>query len=574
MQDHKIMKRKKTSGTDTEERILGAVIFALTFFIAVFPSLKAGINFHGDIAFHLGRIESLYRSLKAGVFPAKVHASLANSFGYGEGFFYPDALLYFPALLELAGLSLELSFKIFTVVFILLTWWNVFASVRRILRGRHVLVAVCGAGIYVLSFRFMHSVYDYGSIGTWMAMAFIPMAVSGLLMILFREDYRLRDMVWMSAGVCLVGLSHSTTAIVTIVFMLALFLCAIPQLRKKQIRSLCVCAVCAVLAITGYWLPALEQVCDQKFYLQTNPVFLLTDNILGPADLFSFSGVAELSMVLVTTIWLVLTLRMKTKEQKEDRRMRNVTGAVSLVYTVLIFFSPLWKTIGKYIQFLQSPTRLMATALTGLCFSFCLSAAALLDLDDRKWKRMAAAAVCGMLVLFAGQARSQIPPYANLVPADSIDYTGTIMGLGAGTEWLPDGGSQYMIEEPERAIDPEDGGAYGIKEKDGTYFDVYVRMDMAYYDMPYFYYKGYTAYLLDDNGTPVQELTVEKSPVHGYVRVLLPETGSEIGHVLVTYRKTKIQKAAYIFNGLFVIGLAVFLMKKKKSNGLRQPAQG
>ena len=565
---------EKAQHTNIKNKAVGAGIFILTIFIAVLPSLKPGIYFHGDIAFHLGRIESLYLSLKAGVFPAKVHASLANSFGYGEGFFYPDALLYFPALLELAGLSLELSFKIFSIVFILLTWWNMFVSVRRLLKGKHVLVAVCGAGIYVLSFRFMHSLYDYGSIGTYTAMAFIPMAVSGLLMILFHEDYQLRDMIRMSAGVCLVLLSHSTTAIVTIAFMLALFLCAIPQLQKRKIRSLCICAICSLLATTGYWLPALEQVRDQKFYLQTNPVFLLTDNILGLTDLSRFSGIAELCLVLVTVIWLILMLRIKTKEQQEEHRMRNVTSAVSLIFTFVIFFSPLWKMIGKYIQFLQSPTRLMATALTGLCFSFCLSAAALLDLDGRKWKRMAVAAVCGMLILFAGQALKQITTYGNLVPADSIDYTGTIMGLGAGTEWLPDGGSQYAIDEPECATDPDGGGAYGIKEKDGTYFDVYVRMDMAYYDMPYFYYKGYAAYLLDDNGTPVQELTVEKSPVHGYVRVILPENGNEIGHILVTYRKTEVQKISYIINGLAVIGIAMVLIHKKRASGLHRPARG
>ena len=243
--------------------------------------------------------------------------------------------------------------------------------------------------------------------------------------------------------------------------------------------------------------------------------------------------------------------------------MIKAVGLTSILFTVLIFFSPFWKAIGPYIQFVQSPTRLMSSTIVGICFTLCLSCARILDGNATKETRTMIPALAGLLILCMVQAIVQIPSYGGTVAADSIDYTGTIMGLGAGTEWLPDGGSQYAIEEPERAIDPDGGGAYGIKEKDGAYFDVYVRMEMAYYDMPYFYYKGYAAYLLDDEGSLIQELEVEKAPAerHGYVRVILPEGGNGIGHILVTYRKTKIQKLAYVINGVFVIAAGIILLK-------------
>lgn len=553
---------------------LQILISVLSIIIALLPTFRAGIYFHGDIAFHMGRIESLYLGLRNDIFPLKVHPSLANSFGYGEGFFYPDTILYFPALLQLAGVSLEGSFKIFSGGMILLAWYLMYVTLRRLLRRRHSFLWGFGASIYILSFRFLHSLYDYGSIGTYTAMVFIPMAIGGLLVVLFQE-YQLNDLVWMTAGVCLVLLSHSTSAIMTLVFMLVLFLLSIqtgPQ--KRKILHLMICAGSAVLATIGYWLPAVEQVCSQKFYLQTNPVLLLTDNILGPADILKFNGVADVCVVIVTFLVWILALQIfqvkpekewecRAVSQKQDQKMIKAVGLTSILFTVLIFFSPFWKAIGPYIQFVQSPTRLMSSTIVGICFTLCLSCARILDGNATKETRAMIPALAGLLILCMVQAIVQIPSYGETVAADSIDYTGTIMGLGAGTEWLPDGGSQYAIEEPERAIDPDGGGAYGIKEKDGAYFDVYVRMEMAYYDMPYFYYKGYAAYLLDDEGSLIQELEVEKAPAerHGYVRVILPEGGNGIGHILVTYRKTKIQKLAYVINGVFVIAAGIILLK-------------
>lgn len=570
--------RRKTDcrcGKRFNLEILQILIAILSISIALLPTFQKGIYFHGDIAFHMGRIESLYLGLRNGIFPLKVHPSLANSFGYGEGFFYPDAILYFPALLRLAGFSLEVSFKIFSGAMIVLAWFLMYITLRRLLRRMHSFLCVFGASIYILSFRFLHSLYDYGSIGTYTAMVFIPMAIGGLLVVLFQE-YQLRDLVWMTAGVCLVLLSHSTSAIMTLVFMLVLFLLSIPvSIQKRRIWHLMFCAGATLLATIGYWFPAVEQVCSQKFYLQTNPVFLLTDNILGPTDILKFSGVADVCVVIVTILLWILTLRtfrisIGTEQncRKQDQKMIKAVGLTSILFTVLIFFAPFWRAIGPYIQFVQSPTRLMSSTLVGICFTLCLSCAWILDGNAAKGTRTMFPVLAGLLVLGMVQAIAQIPSYGETVPADSIDYTGTIMGLGAGTEWLPDGGSQYAIEEPERAIDPDGGGAYGNKEKDGAYFNVYVRMEMAYYDMPYFYYKGYAAYLLDDAGEPVQELEVEKAPTerHGYVRVILPKGRNGIGHILVTYRKTKIQKLAYVINGVFVIAIVIgmVLLRRKQ----------
>lgn len=577
------------------------LVAAAALIIAVWPVFRSGVYVKGDLAFHLGRIESLYLGLKNGVFPLKVHFSLANEYGYGEGFFYPDALLYGPALLRLAGVSLECSYKAYVIAIILAAWCNMFLSLRRVLHRDSVLLAACGASVYILSFRFMHSIYEYGSVGTYTAMAFMPMAIGGLLRILYQE-YRRRDLVWMTAGTALTVLSHSTSAIMTIVFMALLFLLSLPLMDWKRFGHLVLCALGGVVATIGYWLPALEQVCDQSFYLNLHPILLLTDNILGLGDVLRFSGPAEIVacglLVLLLVLSLVLgngrkavlcrTTRVEreiprcgtVEEEGEDgsrtmeKRRLYIVGLVALLFCAAVYCAPLWELIGEKVQFVQSPTRLLGTACAGMSFSLCLAAEKFMERGRgaRYAGYVLMAAVTG---LFAVQAGVQMRAYTDTVQADSIDYAG-IVGLGAGTEWLPDGGSQYAIDETERAIDPEGEGAYGVKYGDGKYLDVYIRMDKEYYDMPYFYYKGYAAYLLDDAGNPVQELEVVKAPEerHAYVRVVLPEGGSGIGHVMVIYRKTLLQKLAYLVNAVFLGGCAaVFAVMRrrgrKRSTGLK-----
>lgn len=579
--------------------LLTVGIIVISIVLAVAPSLRGGVYVHGDLAFHLGRIESLYQGLQAGVFPVKVHSALANGFGYGEGFFYPDALLYFPALLRLLGLSLERSYKIYVVSVIMITWLIMYVSLKRILYRKSTFLCACGACVYVLSFRFMHSVYEYGSVGSYTAMAFIPMAISGLLMVLFRP-YQKRDLIWLTAGISFVVLSHSTSALITIAFMLLLFLLGIRRLSKRKVRHLVLCAVCGMLATIGYWLPALEQACDQSFYLNSHPAYLLTDNLLDLSDIFRFSGAAELC---ATVFLMVLLSACLVRRRARAGRSAGVgdkstptdgksllsasvdqesvpcasedgepvlcaVGAASLIFTAAVYCAPLWRLVGGYVQFIQSPARLLGTALAGEILAICLA----LEREGKRGLRRRQAGYLIMLtltVLFAAQDIRQMPAYADTVPADSIDYTG-IVGLGAGTEWLPDGGSQYAIDETERAVDPEGEGAYGVKYEGDKYFDVYVRMDREYYDMPYFYYKGYAAYLVDEAGHPVQELTVVKAPAerHAYVRVLLPESEDAIGHIIVTYRKTTVQKIAYIINAIFLCGFVCRILYAGLRNGI------
>jgi hypothetical protein len=138
-------------------------------------------------------------------------------------------------------------------------------------------------------------------------------------------------------------------------------------------------------------------------------------------------------------------------------------------------------------------------------------------------------------------------------------------GISCG-EWLPIENEPSECHGVENAVADDGSSADGFKHDNYKYFEAWVLLDKKYYDAPYIYYYGYRAYLIDENGNPIQELEVGEAYDHnGYVRVFMPENGEGAGHMMVIYQKTTVQKIAYfitIATVLFVIGYYIYNRRK------------
>jgi hypothetical protein len=139
----------------------------------------------------------------------------------------------------------------------------------------------------------------------------------------------------------------------------------------------------------------------------------------------------------------------------------------------------------------------------------------------------------------------------------------------SGAEWLPVECEPSACTEPENARADDGTSADGFKHANAKPFEVWLDLDKEYYDMPYVYYYGYKAYVLDNDENLVEELEVgEAYDDNGYVRVFMPKDRSGIGHVMVTYRKTAIQKLSYAISAVSAVILmliaGLYLARKAK----------
>ena len=539
-------KRKTPAGNHLRTTAFVIVLAVVSIGIVIVPTLRSGLYMSTDAPFHLARIESLFLSLKAGVFPVKVHSAEAYSYGYGVGFFYPDCFLYFPACLMLAGFSLESSYKAYAVTVVVATWVASFAALE-ILQGRkHCLISACGAAMYVLSLQYVGYLYGSQSVGSYTAMAFVPLCLSELLRILYQE-YRRKELVLFTTGVSCVLLSHVSTAILLVIFLALMVVLSIERLWKKPtiLADLCRCFLGGTLLTIGFWLPALEQILAQRYRFQLAQYNMISEETISWSELPSILGIGMGMVGGCLVVYLLYTLRA---DRNGKERPIQVIAVVSLLFIVLAFCVPFWRAFGHYCEFIQFPSRLLGPATAGAVLSICVLMGKLVERE----KNAGYALLVLLLVMMGAEAVMRIGSFGDPAELDEGLLTERIAGLGAGEEWLPEGANRDALTEPEKAYDPEKGGADGTKHEHGKYYDVYVPLKWEYYDVPFLYYKGYEAYLLDDNGNPMEQLTAGKADGGGYVRVYLPDGVEGIGHIMVIYRKTLLQKIAYLANVIFL----------------------
>ena len=73
-----------------------------------------------DIAYHLLRIEALKTGILQGRPFLRINMLFFGGMGYASSLFYPDFLLYFPAVLRVLGVGINLSYHLFVALCIIL----------------------------------------------------------------------------------------------------------------------------------------------------------------------------------------------------------------------------------------------------------------------------------------------------------------------------------------------------------------------------------------------------------------------------------------------------------------------
>lgn len=138
-----------------------------------------------DILFHLLRIEGIAASLAGGDFPARLHSFAFNGYGVPTGYFYPDIFLYFPALLRLAGIPVAIAYNLYcfaiNIITAAATCWAMTQLFRSVRLGSLAAIFYLGS-----LYRFV-DIYSRAAVGEAAAMAFMPLALVGTSLTLFRS---------------------------------------------------------------------------------------------------------------------------------------------------------------------------------------------------------------------------------------------------------------------------------------------------------------------------------------------------------------------------------------------------
>ncbi len=543
----------------SQEQIIAGVIFLITILIACSPLFTENcINGH-DIEYHLLRIESLKEGILMGKPFLKVNVLFLGGAGYASSMFYPDFLLYFPALLRVCGVGINASYHLFVALCFILCYAAAFYCTKQITKSSYA--GTIAAVVMTLCQYHIDDVYTRSAVGEYTAFIFIPFVIYGLYDILFENMKK----PWVFAlGFAGVLLCHTTSLVMCVILCFVAFLIRFKTFLRnpKLLLRVALTTLFTMLITISYWLPMLEQLVTTTFFVDTAwimPVDAMQEvqTVLSPV--FPAIGIALL-LVNLPRVFI-----KKTEENKELRLFADLLMLAGACFAILATRIIPWERIGAYISFVQFPWRFYILA------SVCLATSGAIVLHlyfaEGKVREYVLLAVLGLMCVSAvnNLARTEEGYYS--YSDDYFEHVPFTANIIAG-EWLPETvtDTKAFMEQVNSAKDDK-GEEVSFTRVKNT-IEIESIPDSEYIDVPLLYYKGYGASLMNGDGSRTN-LTVTDEGENGFCRVYLSD--AQQGKLVVSYVGTTIQKISYVVTILTACGLIAFYLyqrRKHRRNGL------
>lgn len=516
----------------------------ITVFLACLPLFTVNCIQGHDIDYHLLRIEALKTGILNGLPFLRVNMLFFGGEGYASSLFYPDFLLYIPALLRSAGTGINLSFHIFVAFCIIAGFVSMYFSMKYI--SESSAAALISAVAFTLCQYHIDDIYTRAAVGEFTAFIFLPLIAAGLYDLCYKEF----DKPWLLlAGMSGVILCHTLSTV------FALILCGIFVIirfrvfidKPVKLLKLGVTAVLTLCLTAFYWIPVLEQMSHNGFKYKDS-VFDLNYEKLLIKEIFE-NDAGRMGVALFILLLSALLIKHNGDKIIRFADISAVTGLVFALCTTGFF--P-WNRLGKYLTSVQFPWRLFI--MTSLLLS--IAAGIYIEKYAGLKKEAAVAAVLALMMVSVvsnfGRTDEGYYSYSDDY-YDEVKFTKSVIG----GEWLP----ESVTERGRLGIAPDmavnDRGEKIAVTRKGNTLSV-ESGGSQYLDVPFIYYLGYRA--VDEKGT---ELMTDGSGDNGRVRV--QTAGSE--RIKVYYGGTVLQKSADIVSLVTAAALIIFAFvsaKKKK----------
>ncbi len=538
----------------SQSNIIMGVLFLITMFAVCSPLFTENcINGH-DVEYHLLRIESLKEGILMGKPFLKVNVLFLGGAGYASSMFYPDFLLYIPAVLRVLGVGINASYHLFVALCFVLCYGVTYYSVQYITKSPYA--AAVSAVVLTLCEYHMDDVYTRSAVGEYTAFIFVPLVICGIYDVLYEE---MKKPWLLGLGFAGVLLCHTNTCLMCVILCGLFFLMKIKIFihNPRLIIRLIVTAVITMLLTMFYWLPMAEQMLSAAFHVST--AWIMPAEAMREVSSIFYGTFPALGIGLFLINLPRLMLSAGKMEDGSRRLLQFSTILMLFGFAFALAATRLfpWERLGKYLTVIQFPWRLYLMA--SVCLAVSGAVVLLLYFKEEKAREYTLlAVVCIMLVsAFSNLERTDEGYYS--YSNDYFAYEPFTFNI-VGGEWLPEAVEDVeAIETTNDAAVTDTGKELALSRQQNTAIVDISQETCAYVDVPMVYYKGYGAYGLTADGTR-EALTVTGEGSNGYCRVMLPQemTASQI---VVYYKGTTLQSISYAVSAVTLISLLALLSK-------------
>lgn len=566
--------------SDTYFRWFGNVIsretepvFLFLFLITILTSFPLFVRdsylIGDDFMFHLSRIEGIKEGLEAGYFPVRIHLFVLEDYGYGSGLYYPDILLYFPAILRILGFPLIAAYKIFAVILNFLTLVSMYFTVNRIAKSEYA--GYISVILYAFASYRLIDFYYRCALGEMQAFIFIPLIILGFYEIFYGNP---KKWGWLALGFVGLAMTHLISLmIVGIASIVLVFFNLLKLFHDRRILTGLVKAVVTVLGISAFFfLPMIEQSVTHNTYADTmlaqSEGAYQFNYVLSLSTLFSiFSDWQQTNSILpvdpnlgypLAAVPVLLFFVGKKRNNPEIKFATYLIFAGMIVSLMTTYLFP-WQAFGWLLNRIQFSFRLLILATPLLVIGGSILLAAMMPVNH---KNLFFSGFFLVNIIFA------VPIFINLIANRTINEKHFHLDSARiiGGEYMPLNAVSAFINENHSTVLSDNGRfeVLSFNRKDLSFmFDFRIDQydsDSITFEIPLLYYKGYQSKLTRQNGETTS-LPVFRGK-HGFTAVNVRDITE--GNLVVYYQETDIQ---IMGNYISLLTILVFLFthfRKKK----------
>ncbi|MBQ7731328.1 MAG: hypothetical protein IJT68_05760 [Lentisphaeria bacterium] len=343
-------------------RLLAALIL-----LGFLPLLIPGIPNGHDCMYHLSRLVTLREGFRAGMVLPVINYASMEGFGYGPGLFYSDLFFYPFGLLAFAGVPIVVAYKLFLVIWGLMTAFSMYWVAKRI--SGDDFTAFAASLLYCWSSYHAVDTIIRAACGEYQAFFFVPWCIYGFWNILYDEPSK-RSCLPLAFGYAGLFYAHSITFVLMVLIGTLITVFSLPVLLRdiRRIGTL-FCAGCLAAGLAAFaYVPLLEQILSLKFNLTKGTISSpVADRMTPFPRLFVELPFMKMEYWVPPGIGIIFVIvflqRFRIKsERTPTERFRDlcmVTGASALVCATE--FLP-WQGMMRAIAAIQFPWRLYLPA--------------------------------------------------------------------------------------------------------------------------------------------------------------------------------------------------------------------
>lgn len=339
-------------------------LFAIISYLYVWSFVRTGVIYvSSDRVFHIERLEEAYRTLKSGHLLSYISTYSAARVGIATGQGYPSINLIIYGLIRLILVKPVVSYYSYIMVEqflgLIIAFYAGWIFFKGSKKSALIFAVILRTSTYV-----MYNDFGRADIGEAWALIFVPLALIGYYLIIARKEY-IKGILILSLGLSLEIYSHILTAVITILFLLVVYILHLLNDRKNVITEIKALMMSAILFILESLIILIPLIDLLREHIATPGALLWDSYDYSPLKLIQLSLTNAIGMdsenIGIVLLLLIFMGVCFWRKMSINMKKIYVTSVLLLLFVTNIFpWILLQHTPLKVIQF---PWRFLAIGI-------------------------------------------------------------------------------------------------------------------------------------------------------------------------------------------------------------------